>query len=168
MNNENLQKYADIVSNNIHKDLKVISSIIYHYDIKKIIEGLKELSKEDVNNILEMCINNYLQKIKSYSLNLEQYRKVEHDVDELIEFYTEDNFKVIIEEASEVTCDLVMKVMGYNERNIELPIKIEYIKKFCIHNIIKNEDINTTILYIVLYLSAIHYCLENNKYKEAK
>lgn len=168
MNNENLQKYADIVSNNIHKDLKVISSIIYHYDIKKIIEELKEVSKEDIDSILEICINNYLQKIKSYSLNLEQFKKVEHDVEELIDFYTENNLEVIIEEASEVTCDLIMKVIGYNERNIELPIQIEYIKKFCIHNIIKNEDINTTILYIVLYLSAIHYCLENNNYIEVK
>ena len=168
MNNENLQNYVNIVSNNIKKNLKTISSIIYHYDIQKILDEINDVPKENIDNILEMCINNCLDKIKNYHLSLEQYKLIERDVDEFIDFYTKDNLEEIIEEACVVSYDLIMKVTNHNERNINLPIKIDFIKTFCINNMIKNDNIDTTILYIVLYLTTFCYCLENNDYKAVK
>lgn len=168
MNNEILQKNANIVSNNILRDLKTISSIVYHYDIEKIFDGITDLKNKDIDNILEICINNYLKKISQYSLKLEQLKRIELDVDEFIDFYSKKDMEEIIEEATLVSCDLILKVSGHNKRNIKLPIQIEYIKSFCIHNIIKDKDINTTILYIALYLSIVCYCIDNNDYNVVK
>lgn len=167
MEENNLQKYVDIVESNINGNLEVITSIVYDYDIKGIIEGLNDLSKQEQDIVLEKCINNYLIRIKNSSLNQKIYKKMERDLDEIMDFYDENtNLQEVMEEASTVSYDLVMKVIGYNDRNIELPINIDFIKSFCIHNMIKEEDIKYTILFIVLTLASICHCLDNKKYDE--
>ncbi len=161
---KNLQQYADIIKDNVNKNFKTITSIVYKYDVRKIIEGFNNLSKKDLDKLLEVCINDSLTKIKSYKLNLEQFKKVNSDIDEIIDFYTEDDTEEIMEEADYVADDLIMKVSGHNNRKLKLPISLDFIKTFCIHNMVKEKDIDLTILYIYLHLSCVCYCLDHNKY----
>ena len=69
-----------------------------------------------------------------------------------------------MEEADYVADDLIMKVSGHNNRKLKLPISLDFIKTFCIHNMVKEKDIDLTILYIYLHLSCVCYCLDHNKY----
>lgn len=164
MKETNLQSYASIVENNIDKDLKVITSIVYNYDVKKIIEGIDTLSSEEQDKVLEICINNYLTKIQQNSLTQEQLKKLEHDTDEIMDFYQEEELDEIMEEATCVAYDLIMKVWGYNNRKILLPINLDFIKFYCINNMVKESDIQLTVLFIVLNLSSVCYCLDHNNY----
>ena len=45
---KNLQQYADIIKDNVNKNFKTITSIVYKYDVRKIIEGFNNLSKKDL------------------------------------------------------------------------------------------------------------------------
>lgn len=161
-----LQSYASIVENNIDKDLKVITSIVYKYDVKKIIEGIDTLSSDEQDKVLEMCINNSLTKIQKSSLTKEQLKNMERNSDEIMDFYQDEGLEELMEEATCVAYDLILKVSGHNNRKIELPVDINFIKSYCIHNIIKESDIQLTILFIVLNLSSICYCLEHNDYSK--
>lgn len=163
---KNLQKYADIIKDNVNKDFNTITSVVYKYDVRKIIEGLNNLSKKELDEVLEIYINDSLTKIKSYKLDLELYKKISSDVDEIIDFYDEDFTEEVLEEANDVTDDLVMKTFGHNGRKIKLPISLEFIETYCIHNMVKEKDIKLTILYICLILSCVCYCLEHNNYKK--
>lgn len=166
MKKTDLQNYANIVENNIEKDLKVITSIVYNYDVKKIIEGTNTLSSDEQDKVLEMCINKCLTEIQSSSLNQEKYKKVERDADEIIDFYEDNDLEEMMEEASTVTYDLIMKVIGHNSRKLELPVNIDFIKTFCIHNMVKEDDVHTTVLFILLELSSVCYCLKHNDYNK--
>ncbi len=166
MKETNLQSYANIVENNIEKDFKVITSIVYKYDVKKIMEGIDTLSIEEQDKVLEMCINKYLTEIKEKALSQEQYKKMERDSDEIIDFYEDSELEEVMEEASCVTYDLIMKVTGHNNRKIELPINIDFIKTYCINNMVKESDIQLTLLFVVLTLSSICYCLKHNNYSK--
>ena len=154
---KNFQQYADIIKDNVNKDFKTITSIVYKYDVRKIIEGFNTLSKKDLDKVLEVCINDSLTKIKSYNMDLEQYKKVSSD---------EDSTEEVLEEANTVADDLVMKTFGHNGRKLELPISLDFIKTYCIHTMVKEKDIQLTILYIYLILSCVCYCLEHNDYKK--
>jgi len=159
-----LRSYADIVNNNINKDFEVITSIVYKYDVKGIIEQIKNLSKSKKDKVLEVCINDCLTKIKEYNLNENQIKKLEHDVDEIIDFYQGDGYEEIMEESSCVAFDLIMKLIGHNNRVLKLPIDIDFLKNYCIHNMVKEKDIQIAVLFILLELSSVCYCLEHNEY----
>lgn len=161
-----LRSSADIVRNNIEKDFKVITSIVYKYDVKKILEQIKTLSKKEQDKVLEICINDCLTKIQEKSLNENQIKQLGHDTDEIIDFYEDDGLEEVMEEASCVAFDLIMKLMNHNGRKLPLPIDIEYLKTYCIHNMVKEKDIQLTILFILLELSSVCYCLDHNIYNE--
>ena len=55
----------------------------------------------------------------------------------------------------------INKVLGTNGRNIDLPVKIDFIKDYCIRNIIDNKDIKKTLLWIVLELTVVSFYLNN-------
>ena len=158
MNKTNLQNYVDIVKSNIEKNLNTITSIVYKYDVKSLFE--------EQDKIIENCINDCLYKIQNNSFDNQLLNKVERDIDEILDFYDNDEFSEIIEEASEVSFDLIKKATGFNDRKLPLPIALDFIKNFCVHNIIKEKDIQLTTIFILLYLSSFIYCLDHNNYNE--
>lgn len=166
MQKQDLRSSADIVNNNIKNNIEKITSVVYKYDVKKLMEQIKTLSKKDKDIVLEICINDCLTEIQKYSLNENQIRKLGHDTDEIMDFYQEDGLEEIMEEASEVAFDLIMKLINHNGRKLPLPIEIEYLKTYCIHNLVKEKDIQTTLLFILLELSSVCYCLKHNNYNE--
>ena len=107
MNKTNLQNYVDIVKSNIEKNLNTITSIVYKYDVKSLFKQLKDLSQEEQDKIIENCINDCLYKIQNNSFDNQLLNKVERDIDEILDFYDNDEYSEIIEEASEVSFDLI-------------------------------------------------------------
>ena len=166
MNKTNLQNYVDIVKSNIEKNLNTITSIVYKYDVKSLFKQLKDLSQEEQDKIIENCINDCLYKIQNNSFDNQLLNKVERDIDEILDFYDNDEFSEITEEASDLSFDLIKKATGFNDRKLPLPIALDFIKNFCVHNIIKEKDIQLTTIFILLYLSSFIYCLEHNNYNE--
>lgn len=160
-----LQKHIDIVKNSIEENFDTITSIVYKYDVEEVLQ-LKGLSGAKQDKIIESCINDCLSKIQKKSFSDRCLNKIAHDVDEIIDFYSKEDQAEIIEEASDVAFDLIRKATGHNGRKLPMPIALDFIKNFCIHNIIKNKDIQLTTMFILLHLSAFVYCLDHNTYDE--
>ena len=78
-----LQKYTDIVKNNIEENLNTITSIVYKYDVKKVLQ-LDKLSTEEQDKIVERCINDCLSKIQNMSFDDRCLNRIAHDVDFII------------------------------------------------------------------------------------
>lgn len=166
MNKNDLQNYIDIVKNNIENNLNTITSIVYKYDVGEIIKQLKDLTEQDQDKIIESCINDCLSKIQDKTLDKKLLKKIEYDVDEILDFYDNETMAEIIEEASCIAFDLIKKATGFNDRKLPLPIALDYLKTYCINNIIKEEDIQLTTIFILLHLSSFIYCLDHNNYND--
>lgn len=166
MDKNDLQNYTDIVKNNIENNLNTITSIVYKYDVGELFKQLKDLTEEEQNKVIESCINDCLSKIQNKNFNNKLLSKIEHDIDEILDFYDNETLAEVIEEASCVSFDLIKKTIGYNDRKLSLPIELDYVKTYCIHNIIKEEDIQLTTIFILLHLSSFIYCLDHNKYND--
>ena len=124
-----------------------------------IIHDLKEEEKESV---IEEIINNQLNELKSKSE--EKIRKVFRQVDEItdyfIKYYSDDSD--IVSESDDIANDLLFKALGKNERVLELPINISYIKNYCLSSNIKNNQLYDSLVWIALRLVAINYCIRFN------
>lgn len=161
MDKEKINDYASKLSEALEDKIKVITSIKYHYDLEELASSINKLSENDAEVILEQLINERLEEIKN-SPNKDKYRENIKSIDEITDFFIYNNDKSSsVEEGSFVVSDLINKVIGINGRNIELPLKIEFIKDYCIRNIIDKKDIRKTLLWIVLELTVVSYYLNN-------
>lgn len=160
MNKESLNKYVKEISHVLDDKIKIITSIEYYYDLEKLASSLKDLSDTEAENVLERLINEKLEQIKK-SGKVDKFRENNRFVDDVTEFFynNKEEDSTIVEEGSCVATDLILKTIGINGRTIELPVKISYIKKYCISNIIEEKDIRKTLLWIVLELSVVSYFL---------
>lgn len=162
MNKENLNRYVKEISDVLDDKIKIITSIEYYYDLEKLASSLKDLSDTEAENVLEQLINEKLEQIKK-SGKADKFRENNRLVDDVTEFFYENKEEdvAIVEEGSCVATDLILKTISINGRKIELPVKISYIKEYCISNIIEEKDIRKTLLWIVLELSVVSYFLNN-------
>lgn len=161
MKKDNLNEYVNKIDNILDNKIQIITSIEYHYDLEKMISFTNDLSDEELENVIEQLINDKLEEIRKCT-NVEQIKEINKLVDEVTEFfYDSDEDSVIAEEGSCIASDLILKVLGVNGRKIEMPIKISFIKEYCISNIIEEKDIRKTLLWIVLELSTVSYLLKN-------
>lgn len=160
MNKESLNKYVKEISHVLDDKIKIITSIEYYYDLEKLASSLKDLSDTEAENVLERLINEKLEQIKK-SGKVDKFRENNRFVDDVTEFFynNKEEDSTIVEEGSCVATDLILKTIGINGRTIELPVKISYIKEYCISNIIEEKDIRKTLLWIVLELSVVSYFL---------
>lgn len=160
MNKENLNRYVKEISDVLDDKIKIITSIEYYYDLEKLTSSLKDLSDTEAENVLEQLINEKLEQIKK-SGKADKFRENNRLVDDVTEFFYDNKEEdgAIVEEGSCVAADLILKTIGINGRKIELPVKISYIKEYCISNIIEEKDIRKTLLWIVLELSVVSYFL---------
>ena len=60
-------------------------------------------------------------------------------------------------ESSDIVNDLVSKSLKENNRNLNLPIRLQFIKEFCISSKVDESDTEKVILFIILELSIIYY-----------
>ncbi len=162
MNKENLNRYVKEISDVLDNKIKIITSIEYYYDLEKLTSSLNKLSNIEAENVLEQLINKKLEQIKK-SDKVDKFRENNRLVDDVTEFFYNNNEEdgAIVEEGCCVATDLILKTIGINGRKIELPVKVSYIKEYCISNIIEEKDIRKTLLWIVLELSIVSYFLNN-------
>lgn len=161
MDKEIIKDYADKISGVIEDKIKVITSIKYHYDLEELTSSINKLSENESELVLEQLINKRFEEIKN-SPNKDKYRDSLKSIDEITDFFVDNNDESSsVEEGSYVVSDLINKVLGTNGRNIDLPIKIGFIKDYCIRNIIDKKDIRKTLLWIVLELTVVSFYLNN-------
>lgn len=97
------------------------------------------------------------------SSKVDKFRENNRLVDDVTEFFYDNKEEngAIFEEGSCIASDLILKVIGINGRKIKLPVKISYVKEYCISNLVEEKNIRKTLLWIVLELSVVSYFLNN-------
>ena len=162
MKKENLNEYVKKISKILDDKIKIITSIKYYYDLEELTSSLNNLSNEEVENVLEQLINAKLEEIQKSS-KVDKFRENNRLVDNVTEFFYDNKEEngAIFEEGSCIASDLILKVIGINGRKIKLPVKISYVKEYCISNLVEEKNITKTLLWIVLELSVVSYFLNN-------
>ncbi len=157
-----LTEYTENVSKNISSKIQAIRSIVYHYDLSSIVINIKDLNELERNMVLEQLINNNLNLLKPI-LNKNNYRKIIREVEDITDFFDTDNISAISEEGDSITDDLLYKLMEENQWRLNLPISIENIKNYYVRSNIRSNEITDVLLWIILKLMTIYYCLTNPK-----
>ena len=165
--NNELNNYISTITNNFNNTILKIKDIKYHYYLDKLLTTeFNNLKEKDKELILEELINYYLTEIKNLKsqISLKEISKQVNDIIDFFNFHKDDlkdniDYCSIIEEAEDIASDLYSKVTNVNDRNIELPIKITFLKSYCISSNIKDNDIIRVLTWIVLKLSVIYHCL---------
>ena len=165
--NNELNDYISTITNNFNNTILKIKDIKYHYYLDKLLTTeFNNLKEKDKELILEELINYYLTEIKNLKsqISLKEISKQVNDIIDFFNFHKDDlkdniDYCSIIEEAEDIASDLYSKVTNVNDRNIELPIKITFLKTYCISSNIKDNDIIRVLTWIVLKLSVIYHCL---------
>lgn len=155
------------IKTQLEERIKKIDNIEYHYDLFKLFSNLKSLSDNKKNIIYENLINNYLENIKRK--NLITIENIEDKKEEIMDFFNynyyldDDNEKAIYmyleTEAESIVNDLISKTLNENDRNLNLPLKLEIIKEFCINSKVDKGDIEKVIVLIILQLSITDYLI---------
>ena len=157
-------KNIDYVQKITSKMTSSLSQIveIQEYDLDGLTMIIHDLKKEEKESVIEEIINNQLNELKSKPE--EKIRKVFRQVDEItdyfIKYYSDDSD--IVSESDDIANDLLFKALGKNERVLELPINISYIKNYCLSSNIKNDQLYDSLVWIALRLVAINYCIRFN------
>ena len=151
------------LSNNLIKEIEInISKIIevLNLEYESLINNFNKLSNDEKDLVIETTINKLLDELKN-KITIEKYHLITRDVDEITDYYASkrDDFDVILEEGDKVANDLLFKVIGLNKRNIELPIKLDTIKNFCLSFDIKEDLVYDTLLWIIIRYITIIKCI---------
>lgn len=177
MENSLLTNETSTIAKEFDKSIKKIMAIKYHYDLNQFFSNALILSEKKQNNVFEILINHYLNKIKSLDrkLVLEVLTNPKrdfstfnekYDIEPIINFFyyknlEKEKFNDTLEEAYAIAFDLVAKVMKKKDRTIKLPIAIHNIKEYSINYNISKKDINELFIWLVLYLAVIYNYVEN-------
>ena len=161
MKNENTN-YANKITTKMTSNLsKVIEVQEYTLDDLTII--INDLKKEQKEEIIEEVINNQLNELKDK--DDKKIRKVFKQVDDITDYFIKyyDDDSDIVSECDEIADDLLFKTIGRNNRSINIPININYIKEYCLSSSISNNQIYDSLVWIALRLIAINYCIKFNE-----
>ena len=89
-------------------------------------------------------------------MSIEQFRKIKKDVEDITEYYVNSSDEYdIVEEGDSIADDILFKVLGYNNRKMQLSIDISIIKKYCFSADIKEEKFYDTLVWIAMRYIAI-------------
>lgn len=118
----------------------------------------------------EVLINDYLKKIKLLE-NYPSMNDISKDINDITEFYDytygvddqkeESTLYEAMEEADDIVDDLYLKLIGFNGRNLKLPIKLDDIINLQIRGIINSDDIEKVIYWVILKLSVLYNYLSS-------
>lgn len=165
-----LEQYIDTISHEFENSTKKIMAIEYHYDLEKIFSITDNLSLKEKYSLYEVLINDYLKKIKLLE-NYPSMNDISKDINDITEFYDytygvddqkeESTLYEAMEEADDIVDDLYLKLIGFNGRNLELPIKLDDIINLQIRGIINSDDIEKVIYWVILKLSVLYNYLSS-------
>lgn len=156
---KDINEIARVISKSMERDLTKVQEVL-DLDLNDFIGIIDKLSIEDRDRVISLIINNQLEKLKS--ITMEQFNSVSRDVDEITDYYTskKEEFDAVIEEGDYVANQILFKVIGYNERKLDLPIDISIIKEYCFSSDLKEEQFYDTFMWIALRYIAIFRCLD--------
>lgn len=150
---------TDRIRGNLERKIIDIKEINDHYKIEVIFNNTRDL------DILEELINYYLKNILK-NKSFEQIKSIEYETQEILNYFCfnydleDDNltiyYNAMFEEANTIVYDLLNKLFKKNNRNINLPIKIDSLITYSISDFIKNDDVYKIIYLIILKLSIIY------------
>lgn len=140
-------------------------------DLDNLVGKMNNLNDEEKDNVISKIINNQLIQLKK-ELSIEQFRKIKRDVEDITEYYINSSDEYdIVEEGDNIADDILFKVLGYNNRKMQLPIDISIIKNYCFSSAIKEEKFYDILIWIVMRYIAIsttisYYNWQKNYNKE--
>lgn len=160
-----LSEVARVISSNMENNLTKVQDVL-DLDFDEILEVINKYDDVEKDKICSIMINTELEKLKV--LNIEQFKSVARDVDEITDYYTSKrkDFDVVIDEGDTVANDILFKLIGKNGRKLTLPINISIIKEYCFSTELKEEQFYETLVWIVLRYVAISRCLTFKKWLE--
>ena len=164
--NINVEELASSLTKTMEINLSKVQEVL-DLDINDLIDIVERLPIEDKDKVVSIIINNQLQKLKT-TLTIKKYKEIIRDVDEITDYYAskKEDFDVVIEEGDNVSNDILLKVIGNNDRKIELPVDIDIIKNYCFSTELKEELFYDTLMWIALRYIAISRCLILNESKK--
>lgn len=151
---KNLELLATSITEEIKSDaVKILE--VSELDLDNLVKKMSNLNDEEKNNIISKIINNQLIQIKK-ELSIDQFRKIKINVEDITEYYVSSSDKCdIVEEGDSIADDILFKVLGYNNRKIQLPIDISIIKEYCFSADVKEEKFYDTLVWIIIRYIAI-------------
>ena len=140
--------------------LKIMEVLNLEFD--SLINNFNKLPNKSKDLVIEFTINKLLNDLKN-KITMEKYQLITRKVDEITDYYASkrNDFDVILEEGDKVANDLLFKVIGLNKRSIELPIKLDTIKSFCLSSDIKQNLVYDVLIWIIIRYVTIINCLTN-------
>lgn len=157
----NLAEYVDNICENINNKIKTIDSVECHYELNSLIENINELSDKEKDEILEQLLNKFLELLKPIYTQ-EKYQKIAKKVDNITDYFLSNDDDNLVSDGDTIADDLIYKLVNYNGRKLNLPVKVEYIKEYSITSLVKDIELTKELIWIILRLATIYYCLENN------
>jgi len=150
----NIDELTSKITEKMRNDLEKIQEVL-NFDLDNLIKMISNLSDEDKDKVVGKIINNQLEKLKF--ITIEQFNNISRDIENITDYYTSKkrDFSSVIEEGDYVADEILYKVIGYNNRKIELPIDISIIKKYCFSTDLREEQFYDAFLWIALRYIAI-------------
>ncbi len=139
------------------------------YTLDELTTSIQNLKNDEKEKILENIINNQLLELKNIPEEkiISVFKQVDEITDYFIKFY--DDNSDIVSECDDIANDLLFKSLGRNNRKLELPINLSYIKNYCLSSNIKDNQLYDSLVWITLRLVAILHCIKyNDNLKEDK
>ena len=139
------------------------------YTLDELTTSIQNLKNDEKEKILENIINN--QQLELKNIHEEKIISVFKQVDEITDYFIKfyDDNSDIVSECDDIANDLLFKSLGRNNRKLELPINLSYIKNYCLSSNIKDNQLYDSLVWITLRLVAILHCIKyNDNLKEDK
>lgn len=158
---KNIEEVAKDITGVMENRLSTISEVLnldLNDDVIKTIDSLS--NNEERDKLMGIIINNQLEKLKK-TVTMEKFSEVSRDVDDITDYYAskKEDFDAVIEEGDHIANDILFKVIGYNDRKIDLPIDISMIKDYCFSSSLKENQFYDTLTWIALRYIAISKCI---------
>ena len=101
-----------------------------------------------------------------------ELKRFSSSVDDCLDFFSNGYDKQCNEyladvesEGDEIADDLYLKLIGMNNRDLELPVNLKEIIKYQIHSIIDDKYIENVIQWVILKLAIMYMYLKNEVVK---
>ena len=160
--------YAKSITEKMILNLRNVIKV-QSYTLDELTTSIQNLKNVEKEKTLENIINNQLVELKDKPEETIKsvFKQVDEITDYFIKFY--DDNSDIVSECDDIANDLLFKSLGKNNRKLELPINLTYIKNYCLSSNIKDNQIYDSLVWITLRLVAIAYCIRfNDDLKEDK
>ena len=169
MNKEKKEKDLELLATSITEEIKSNTTKILELlelNLDDLVKKVSNLNDEEKDSIISKIINNQLFQLKK-ELSIEQFRKIKRNVEDITEYYVDStNEYDIVEEGDSIADDILFKVLGYNNRKMQLPIDISIIKKYYFSADMKEEKFYDTLLWIALRYTVISTTNSYYKWQE--